>query len=228
MFETKDLTKSFSNLTLRYPDIQVDKGGFVHICGASGSGKSTLCEMIAKFTRIDSGSISINGKEIQNQNVFESIHYVSQFPEHNLIGPTCYDEIELWLQSQPQSDTKPDKTPRPEGNLEKNDTKDFIYTKLKEFFLKDMQEKPIWKLSFGQKKALAFCALSIIKREIWVLDEPWAGCDNSLSEKIEELMSEHLNNQGMIIATSHDLLSRQTSSITPLQRGIWLDRASTI
>jgi putative spermidine/putrescine transport system ATP-binding protein len=61
-------------VTKRYPGtvrpavddvtLSVGAGEFLTLLGPSGSGKSTLLSMIAGFTRLDSGSISVNGEDI--------------------------------------------------------------------------------------------------------------------------------------------------------------------
>ncbi|MCL2064807.1 MAG: ATP-binding cassette domain-containing protein [Candidatus Cloacimonetes bacterium] len=186
IIEITKIKKHFLSKTISYPDIVARNGDFVLITGASGSGKTTLCEMIAKFLPYDSGNIAINGEDIKKINVFEHIHYISQFPEHNLIGPTSFEDLKMWLEYS--------------ITMEKEN---LLIEKLKEYYLGDLIEKPIWKLSFGKKKALAFCVLSIIQRNIWVLDEPFAGMDNELSKKINELFVDFLTKGGIIIGTSH-------------------------
>jgi len=185
MIETKDLQKVYDNAVLNYPDIIANKGDFVLICGGSGTGKSTLCEMIAKFISPNSGEILLNKVNVNKQNVFDNIHYLSQFPDHNLIGPTCFEEVELWLRGQ------------------ESVNKDRIINHLDKFLLGDMIDRPIWKLSFGKKKALAFCCLDLIKRDIWVLDEPFAGLDAEIIQVIKIMFHEFVGNGGIIISTSH-------------------------
>jgi len=188
MIATKSLSKSFQSREINYPDFTTEKGDFILVCGDSGTGKSTLCEMIAGFLSQDSGSVLINGRDVRSQNVFESIHYVSQFPEHNLIGPTCYEEIDLWMQT---------------NSSQQSDASAFIRDQLKEFYLAELVDKPIWKLSFGKKKALTFCAISTVKRNIWILDEPFAGLDKEITVKVKEMFNEFIVSGGTIVATSH-------------------------
>jgi ABC-type transport system involved in cytochrome c biogenesis ATPase subunit len=206
MLEINNLSKSFLYKTISYPDITGKKSDLILLSGNTGSGKTTLCEMIAKFTSISNGSININVgdstlqvevfKNINSINIFDHIHYISQFPDHNLIGPTPIEEIELWA--------KYDYLIK--GNKKKTvvdiKTDSDIAEILEVFLLKSYQTTPIWKLSFGKKKALAFSILSIIKRPIWILDEPFAGLDLELSKLLKKLFREHLNT-GIILATSH-------------------------
>ena len=191
MLAIKGLVKRFSNKEIIYPEITASKGDFVLVCGDSGAGKTTLCEIIAKFVDSNAGNIFINGIDIHKQNVFENLHYVSQFPEHNLIGPTCFEEIDCWIVNNRNS------------VIDTQNHRRFITEKLNEFYLAELVDRPIWKLSFGKKKALAFCALSAINRSIWVLDEPFAGLDKEISRKVVEMFKEFVSGGGIIIATSH-------------------------
>ena len=210
MIRITNLTKRFDNVVLKYPDIIAQKGDFLLICGDSGSGKSTLCEMIAEFITPDAGAIEMDigssglksplppfkkggvdgwfkkGGVTQGDNVFKHIHYISQFPDHNLIGPTCFEELELWLDS-----------------ANKGNDSVFIKNKLCEFLLDDYIDMPVWRLSFGKKKALAFCCISAIKRDIWVLDEPFAGLDSDMIVVVKNLCKAFIEGGGIIIATSH-------------------------
>jgi heme exporter protein A len=82
-------------------------------------------------------------------------------------------------------------------------TRELMGGALAEFNLQELAETPVWKLSFGQKKALSFCVLSLVKRDIWILDEPFAGLDNDLTDKVKKLFCEFNDGGGIIIATSH-------------------------
>jgi len=46
-------------------DLKVNKGELVTIMGASGSGKSTLLRLINRLSEADSGSILLNGNDIE-------------------------------------------------------------------------------------------------------------------------------------------------------------------
>ena len=71
ILEAKDLCKTFSNGSLQQHvlknlNITINEGDFVVIMGSSGSGKSTLLYSLSGMDRPTLGTISYNGKEIQN------------------------------------------------------------------------------------------------------------------------------------------------------------------
>jgi len=200
MILSLNVSKKFSTHNIIFPDIKAQSSDFIQITGASGSGKTTFCEILAKFKTLDTGEIFINNKNINSINVFEHIHYISQFPEHNLLGATCFEELELWINAARPSSLHPDIPRKP--NVK--DAKNVIYSILNDFSLGNLINMPIWRLSFGQKKALAFCALIIVLRSVWVLDEPLAGLDIDLSEKLNDMIIEFIKKGGIVIVTSHE------------------------
>ncbi|WP_418374309.1 ABC transporter ATP-binding protein, partial [Agathobacter sp.] len=71
VLEVKELTKKYGEgesevIALDHVSFSVERGEFVAIIGASGSGKSTLMNMIGGIDYTTSGSIIIDGNEIQS------------------------------------------------------------------------------------------------------------------------------------------------------------------
>ena len=70
VLEVMELTKKYGEgesevIALDHVSFSVERGEFVAIIGASGSGKSTLMNMIGGIDYPTSGSIIIDGNEIQ-------------------------------------------------------------------------------------------------------------------------------------------------------------------
>jgi heme exporter protein A len=62
------------------------------------------------------------------------------------------------------------------------------------------------KLSAGQRRRLALARLIAAPRPVWLLDEPLAPLDTARRARAGELMAEHLNGGGLIVAAVHDPL----------------------
>ncbi|MBO9554112.1 MAG: amino acid ABC transporter ATP-binding protein [Cellulomonas sp.] len=64
----RDVDKHFGPLhVLQHIDLTVHRGEVVVIIGPSGSGKSTLCRTINRLETIDSGTITVDGKELPEE-----------------------------------------------------------------------------------------------------------------------------------------------------------------
>ena len=104
--ELKDVTGdiTFKDVSFEYPDdhnqvfenlnLTIRPGEKVAIVGPSGGGKTTLCNLIPRFYDIDSGEISIDGKNIKSftlKSLRQQIGIVQQ--DVYLFSGTVYDNI---------------------------------------------------------------------------------------------------------------------------------------
>ena len=62
------------------------------------------------------------------------------------------------------------------------------------------------KLSAGQRRRLALARLIAAPRALWLLDEPLSPLDARWREALGGLMSQHLDDGGLILAAVHDPL----------------------
>ena len=59
------------------------------------------------------------------------------------------------------------------------------------------------RLSAGQQRRLALARLFISDQKLWILDEPLTALDVEFTKTIEEQLAWHLDNQGMLVLTTH-------------------------
>ena len=94
-----NINKSFgSNRVLNGVDFQLDKGEICALLGENGAGKSTLMNILGGVLPADSGSINLDGKEVQFASPMDSldagIGFIHQ--ELNLINDlTIYENLFL-------------------------------------------------------------------------------------------------------------------------------------
>jgi heme exporter protein A len=62
-------------------------------------------------------------------------------------------------------------------------------------------------LSFGQRRRVALTALLLAQAHLWILDEPLTGLDVHAIALVEGLIREHLSAGGMVVATTHQVMS---------------------
>jgi lipoprotein-releasing system ATP-binding protein len=98
MLKAEGVQKTYGSLkVLKGVDLHIQKGEVVAIVGASGAGKSTLLHILGTLDSPDSGSVSIQGKEVfrQSANALaqfrnQNIGFVFQF--HNLLPEFSAEE----------------------------------------------------------------------------------------------------------------------------------------
>src|SRR5690606_37866105 len=86
------------------------------------------------------------------------------------------------------------------NNLKKAATKDAF---LAHYDLVDYQKKIVKNLSFGQKRKTALGRLFMLKKKVWLLDEPFVGLDEISIQYTKQSMLMHCLSGGSIIITSH-------------------------
>ena len=58
-------------------------------------------------------------------------------------------------------------------------------------------------LSAGQKRRLALSRLIVTEAKLWIMDEPFTSLDKSSMANFETMFEQHLDQQGLIVMTSH-------------------------
>jgi lipoprotein-releasing system ATP-binding protein len=91
MIVAQDIHKSYGSLeVLKGISLHVSKGEIISVVGASGAGKSTLLHILGTIDRADSGSVRLNGIEIQKLSErklaeFRNRHIGFVFQFHHLL-----------------------------------------------------------------------------------------------------------------------------------------------
>ena len=82
----------------------------------------------------------------------------------------------------------------------------------------DLPNKTVESCSEGQRKRLALVRLSLMNRNIWLLDEPTTNLDFVGKKKFLELHTSHLKAGGLSIITSHEPAQVKGHKIINLER----------
>ncbi|MCB5250961.1 MAG: ATP-binding cassette domain-containing protein [Candidatus Cloacimonadales bacterium] len=163
----------------------VGKGEMVVITGKSGSGKTTLCEILSRRLKPQSGDIIFDKQNMNNlvdYEYFSKVHILKQNPHHNFIGLNPERDFLLWNDA---------------------DKLESYYDLLKRYALFDKKDELLWKMSFGEQKCLFFIYLELIKRPLWILDEPLEGVDISRRELFLKACKTHIASGGSALISSH-------------------------
>ena len=187
MLEISNISKTFNPGTVNAKkaiddlSLSVAEGDFITLIGANGAGKSTLFNAIAGSFITDSGSISLDGKDITlmpEHKRAKSIGRLFQNPMRGTApGMTIEENLALaaghggWL-----------------SRVSKNDKK-FFRDKLAllEMGLEDRMSQPVGLLSGGQRQALTLMMATFNPPKLLLLDEHTAALDPATAEKVLEL-----------------------------------------
>ncbi|MDC7235957.1 MAG: ATP-binding cassette domain-containing protein [Spirochaetales bacterium] len=169
--------------------LTVNKGEAVLLKGKSGKGKSTLLKMIPGFMKFDSGSIILEGKELNRHNLKyfrERISYVSQDTDLR------NENVEQLLQE----------ILKYKANRHISCTPETFRDLIREFHLEeDTPVKKIRELSGGERQRLGIILTIILDRDIWIMDEITSAMDPELKKLTAEKL---LSLNKTLILTSHD------------------------
>ena len=104
LIEIKDVYYAYNeqNKAIDGVSFDIKQGDYVTIIGHNGSGKSTLAKLIAGLLPVKSGSITVGGLEVNEDNIAAirtRLGIVFQNPDNQFIGSTVKDDIAFGLEN---------------------------------------------------------------------------------------------------------------------------------
>ncbi len=191
--EVSGLKKKYANglEALKGVDFKIKSGDFFALLGMNGAGKSTIIGLISTLVSKTSGSIAVNGYDI-DQNTEQAKLNLGLVPQEiNLnVFETC-EQILLTVAGYYGMSRK-SALPRAE-------------TLLKELSLWDKRFAKVRHLSGGMKRRLMIARALMHHPKVLLLDEPTAGVDVEIRRSVWDFLSK-LNAEGTtIILTTHYL-----------------------
>jgi cobalt/nickel transport system ATP-binding protein len=177
---------------LREATFNADKGEIVAIIGPNGSGKTTLLMVAAGLLDPSKGIVYVEDKPLREQlpKIRSRIGLVFQGPDDQLFNPTVYDELAFALRQLLNS-------------VEEVDEK--VREITKKFNLKEIINKPPYKLSIGEKRIVALASVIAYDPDILLLDEPTANLSSGPIKAIEEILQEAKKSGKVVVIASHDV-----------------------
>jgi lipooligosaccharide transport system ATP-binding protein len=184
------LTKQFNSLlAVDHIDFEIRKKECFGFLGPNGAGKTTVMKMIQCVSPKTSGSLKINGVEVEDQprGVKKVLGVV---PQENNLDPdfTVLKNLLVYARY---------------FDIPKNLAEDRALELLKFVQLEDKKDITIEKLSGGMKRRLILARALINEPEILILDEPTTGLDPQARHLIWEKIT-NLRREGVtVVLTTH-------------------------
>ena len=182
--------------------LEVKGGERVAVMGQSGSGKSTLLQLTGGLDKPTSGSVVVNGRDLQKLNDGQLSHFRNSsvgfiFQDFNLISYlNALDNVSLPLRMQGAA-----------AKLAKQKSAEL----LQKLGLGDLGDRLPHQLSGGQKQRVAIARAMVAEPTIILADEPTANLDETNSNTVLDLIGsiEVGADKALVIVThNHDVAQR--------------------
>lgn len=192
-------TIDLTNVHYNYPDdtlalsglaLHIGHGESVAIVGANGSGKTTLLSLLSGLLFPTEGNVNIGGYPVTPRtltHIRQTVGLVFQNPDDQLFMPTVYEDVAFG----------PVNMGLPDDDVEKR-----VAAALKTVDALALKNRPPYRLSGGQKRAVAIATVLAMEPAILVMDEPTAALDPYARRQLIKLLKTFAHTK--IIAT-HDM-----------------------
>ena len=189
MLELKNISKRFSDFSLKDVSFSVEQGDYFILLGESGAGKSMLLETIAGLVHPESGSIIMEGNDITHHKI-QNRGIGLVFQDHAVFPHmTVYENIAYSLHG------------RKSGHEEKKERVHLIAEQLSISGLLDRRPST---LSGGELQRVALARTLIQQPRILLLDEPLASLDSRIKSDLRSRLRK-IHRQGQtILHVTHD------------------------
>ncbi|MBL7737044.1 MAG: ATP-binding cassette domain-containing protein, partial [Chitinophagaceae bacterium] len=198
------------NLTIR-------KGQTIALVGSSGAGKSTLADLIPRFHDASSGTLLIDGVNIQEyslQSLRDQMGIVTQEPI--LFNDTIASNIML---GNPGADIA-----QIEQAARMANAHDFIMTK-EENYQTNIGDRGS-KLSGGERQRLTIARALLKNPPILILDEATSSLDTESERLVQDAINKMMQNRTSVVIAHRLSTIRHADEIIVLQKGKIVERGT--
>ena len=214
--EITNLNKKYNNiLAVKNINFKIDKGSIVGLLGPNGCGKTTTIGMLLGLIKPTSGTVFINGQNIENENnrtkILEKVNFISPY-------------VELPKKLTVEENLKVYGKLYGVKNLQYK-----ILNLMEQLNLSEFKKRKTGELSSGQKNRVSLAKALINDPEILLLDEPTASLDPDVGDYIRTYIENFASEKGTtILLASHNMneVERLCNEVMMMKSGNIIDKGT--
>ena len=214
--EIKNLNKRYNNIeAVKNINFTINKGSIVGLLGPNGCGKTTTIGMMLGLIKPSSGTVFINGQNIESEKnrtkILEKMNFISPY-------------VELPKKLTVEENLKVYGKMYGAKNL-----KDKISDLMKQLNLSEFKTRKTGELSSGQKNRVSLAKALINDPEILLLDEPTASLDPDVGDYIRTYIESFASKKGAtILLASHNMneVERLCNEVMMMKNGKIIDKGT--
>jgi branched-chain amino acid transport system ATP-binding protein len=223
--KVRDLRKTFGGITaVDNAGFDIEKGSMTGLIGPNGAGKSTTFNCITGTYTPDSGVVEFNGEDITGLNPYEVAErgLVRTFQiarelsdmtvlENMMVAPMHQRGEALWRSV----------FSRQTVNEQEAEILERAWETLEFFDIEHLANEYAGNLSGGQRKLLELARALLTDPEMLLLDEPFAGVNPTLEERLLDHVHD-LRNEGytfLIVEHDMDLIMENCEKVIVMHQG---------
>lgn len=185
MIEVSHVSRNFGDFrAVNDVSFSIPTGQIVGLLGPNGAGKTTTMRMITGFLAPTSGSVTIDGIDI-NENPVEAKKKIGYMPESApLYGEMIVEDYLVYI-----------------AKIYGQNPSEKVPALCAECGLKEVMSKNISELSRGNRQRVALAHALMNDPEILILDEPTSGLDPNQVEDVRAIIREIGKTRTVIVST---------------------------
>lgn len=168
----------------------VASGSLAQLRGPNGAGKSSLLRMMAGLVPVASGAVMLDGQS----DMARQSHLIAH-QDALKANMTVAENLAFWC------------VVLGGGG---------VAAALNAFGMEALRDERVQLLSAGQRRRLSLSRLFLVKRPLWLLDEPTTALDATSQQALVKHMWEHLGDGGLIVAATHGPLGLASTQLIEL------------